>query len=101
MPATEVTDPDEYARLYALAEQVYAGYGDYRVKTVAIGCKIPVFRLNPLSWKIMATFALVHGAWHGPWCWELLTPLLQQACHSVVAPELPTDAAGVSLRVWP
>ena len=26
--ATEVTDPDEYARLYGLAERVYAGYGD-------------------------------------------------------------------------
>ena len=45
--ATEVTDPDEYERLYGLAEQVYAGYGDYRVKTAAIGRQIPVFRLKP------------------------------------------------------
>jgi deazaflavin-dependent oxidoreductase (nitroreductase family) len=45
--ATEVTDPDEYARLYALAEQVYAGYGDYRRKTDPIGRRIPVFRLTP------------------------------------------------------
>jgi deazaflavin-dependent oxidoreductase (nitroreductase family) len=45
--ATEVTDPDEYARLYGLAEQVYAGYGDYRVKTAAIGRHIPLFRLKP------------------------------------------------------
>jgi deazaflavin-dependent oxidoreductase (nitroreductase family) len=45
--ATEVTDPDEYARLYALAEQVYAGYGDYRRKTDTIGRHIPVFRLTP------------------------------------------------------
>ena len=22
----------------------------------------------------MATFVLVHGAWHGGWCWEKLTP---------------------------
>ena len=44
--ATEVTDPDEYARLYGLAEQVYAGYGDYRVKTAAIGRRIPLFRLK-------------------------------------------------------
>jgi len=44
--ATEVTDPDEYARLYGLAEQVFAGYGDYRVKTAAIGRHIPVFRLK-------------------------------------------------------
>ena len=45
--ATEVTDPDEYARLYGLAEQVFAGYGDYRVKTAAIGRQIPLFRLRP------------------------------------------------------
>lgn len=45
--ATEVTDPDEYARLYALAERVYAGYGDYRIKTAALGRQIPVFRLKP------------------------------------------------------
>ena len=31
--ATEVADPDEYARLFALAEKIYAGYGDYRAKT--------------------------------------------------------------------
>ena len=23
-----------------------------------------------------ATAVLVHGAWHGPWCWERVTPLL-------------------------
>ena len=45
--ATVVSDPDEYVRLYALAEQVYAGYGDYRAKTVSIGRQIPIFRLKP------------------------------------------------------
>jgi hypothetical protein len=39
----------------------------------------------------MATFALVHGAWHGAWCWELLAPLLQRVGHTVVAPDLPCD----------
>lgn len=37
----------------------------------------------------MATFILVHGAWHGGWCWEKLTPLLEQAGHTVVAKDLP------------
>ena len=45
--ATQVTDPDEYSRLFALAEQVYAGYGDYRVTAGAAGRQIPVFRLTP------------------------------------------------------
>ncbi|MGH2371408.1 MAG: nitroreductase/quinone reductase family protein [Mycobacterium sp.] len=45
--ATEVTDPDEYTRLYGLAEHVYAGYGDYRAKTEPIGRQIPLFRLKP------------------------------------------------------
>jgi deazaflavin-dependent oxidoreductase (nitroreductase family) len=45
--ASEVTDPREYARLYDLAERVYPGYGEYRVKTAASGRQIPVFRLKP------------------------------------------------------
>ena len=47
--ANEITDPDEYARVYGLAEQVYAGWSDYRVKTDPIGRHIPVFRLKPRS----------------------------------------------------
>ena len=45
--ATEVTDPDEHARLYGLAEQYYAGWSDYRQKADPIGRQIPVFRLTP------------------------------------------------------
>ena len=45
--ATEVTDPDEYARLYGLAERYYAGFADYRTKTAQAGRKIPVIRLTP------------------------------------------------------
>ena len=45
--ATQVTDPDEYARLCALARQIYAGYGDYRTKAAAAGRQIPVIRLAP------------------------------------------------------
>jgi pimeloyl-ACP methyl ester carboxylesterase len=36
----------------------------------------------------MATFVLVHGAWHGGWCWRKLTPLLRAAGHEVFAPTL-------------
>jgi pimeloyl-ACP methyl ester carboxylesterase len=37
----------------------------------------------------MATFVLVHGSFHGAWCWERLTPLLTQRGHRVVTPDLP------------
>ncbi len=37
----------------------------------------------------MAHYVLVHGAWHGAWCWEKIAPLLKAKGHSVVAPDLP------------
>ncbi len=36
----------------------------------------------------MATYVLVHGLFHGQWCWEKLCPLLQAAGHQVFAPSL-------------
>ena len=39
----------------------------------------------------MPTFALIHGAWHDAWCWDRVRPLLEQAGHDVVSPELPSD----------
>lgn len=37
----------------------------------------------------MSTYVLIHGAWHGAWCWEKVTPLIEKAGHKVVAPDLP------------
>ena len=39
---------------------------------------------------------LVHGAWHGAWCWDRVTPYLDAADVHWVAPDLPSvgDAAG-------
>ena len=36
-----------------------------------------------------ATFVLVHGAWHGGWCWERVVPHLKAAGHTVRTPTLP------------
>ena len=36
----------------------------------------------------MATFVLVHGAWHGGWCWWKTAPLLRNAGHLVHTPSL-------------
>ena len=52
------------------------------------------------------TFILVHGAWHGAWCWHRLTPLLEAQGARVIAPDLPsmgadtTPAAEVTLESW-
>jgi pimeloyl-ACP methyl ester carboxylesterase len=37
---------------------------------------------------LMATFVLVHGSWHGGWCWKKLTPILRQHGHEVHTPTL-------------
>ena len=34
------------------------------------------------------TFLLVHGAWHGGWCWRQVASLLRKAGHEVHAPSL-------------
>jgi pimeloyl-ACP methyl ester carboxylesterase len=36
----------------------------------------------------MAQFVLVHGAWHGAWCWKRVCPILRQAGHEVHAVSL-------------
>ncbi len=36
----------------------------------------------------MATYVLVHGAWHGGWCWKKVAPLLRRAGAEVFTPTL-------------
>lgn len=36
----------------------------------------------------MATFVLVHGAWHGGWCWRPISDLLTADGHTVFRPTL-------------
>ena len=36
----------------------------------------------------MAKFVLIHGAWHGGWCWRKIVPLLESQGHTVVTPDL-------------
>jgi pimeloyl-ACP methyl ester carboxylesterase len=36
----------------------------------------------------MATFVLVHGAWHGSWCWKRVRRALQGEGHDVFTPTL-------------
>ena len=38
--------------------------------------------------KHKTTYILVHGAWHGSWCWKLVRTALQSAGHNVFTPTL-------------
>ena len=54
----------------------------------------------------MSIFVLVHGAWHGSWCWNLMTPLLEKQGHKVISPDLPglgkdqTPAKDITLSLY-
>jgi len=54
----------------------------------------------------MATYLMVHGAWHGAWCWYKVIPLLRAQGHRVIAPDLTglginyAPLTDVTLRGW-
>jgi pimeloyl-ACP methyl ester carboxylesterase len=54
----------------------------------------------------MSTFLLIHGAWHGGWCWRRVVPLLESKGHFALAPDLPghgddkTPTASVTLKSY-
>lgn len=54
----------------------------------------------------MSTMILVHGAWHGAWCWDRLVPLLEREGHEVITLDLPghgedqTPVAEVTLQSY-
>ncbi|HXC49979.1 MAG TPA: alpha/beta fold hydrolase [Candidatus Limnocylindrales bacterium] len=37
----------------------------------------------------MATFLLLHGSWHGAWCWHKIVPRLESEGHRAIAIDLP------------
>ena len=38
----------------------------------------------------MSTFVLIHGGWHGGWCWYKVVSCLEKQGHTVIAPDLPS-----------
>jgi len=46
----------------------------------------------------MSTFVLVHGAWHGGWCWERLIPELAARGHDAVAMDLPVEERSATFQ---
>jgi pimeloyl-ACP methyl ester carboxylesterase len=46
------------------------------------------------------TLVLVHGAWHGPWCWDALRPQLERLGWRTSAPQL-ASASGTGAEPGP
>lgn len=44
----------------------------------------------------MSTYVLVHGAWHGGWCWDKVVPLLEKKGHKGVASGIPVSTDKMS-----
>lgn len=38
----------------------------------------------------MASFVLIHGSWHGAWCWFKVEARLRERGHEVIVPDLPS-----------
>jgi len=45
--------------------------------------------LDSVEGPTVSSFVLVHGSWHGPWCWYRVVPRLREAGHQVRTPQLP------------
>ena len=37
----------------------------------------------------MSTYVLIHGSWHGAWCWYKVTARLRASRHTVIVPDMP------------
>ncbi len=48
----------------------------------------------------MASFSLVHGAWHGGWCWDALGAELEARGHVVHAPDLPCEDVNAGIQEY-
>jgi pimeloyl-ACP methyl ester carboxylesterase len=46
------------------------------------------------------TFVLVHGAWHGSWCWERFIPEIERHGHRAIAIDLPIEDATATFDTY-
>jgi pimeloyl-ACP methyl ester carboxylesterase len=65
-----------------------AGIGAVTVGCTSVGSHQGAGSIRSESGARRATFVLVHGAWHGGWCWERVATLLRADGHSVYTPTL-------------
>ena len=46
----------------------------------------------------MATYILIHGAWHAAWCWAEVLRLLSEDGHKVISPDLPGHGSNLKIH---
>ena len=52
------------------------------------GVGVAAIGATPAQAQARKTFVLVHGAWHGGWCWRRVSDLLEKQGHKVFTPTL-------------
>ena len=55
---------------------------------VTVGAMAATGALAATAQGAQKTFVLVHGAWHGGWCWRRVSDLLEQKGHKVFTPTM-------------
>jgi pimeloyl-ACP methyl ester carboxylesterase len=48
----------------------------------------------------VSTFALIHGAWHGSWCFDRLVPELAARGHESITMDLPVDDGSATFETY-
>lgn len=51
-----------------------------------------------MSATAKGTLVLVHGGFHGPWCWDRVIPMLTKLGWRTVCPDLPVESARATLH---
>src|SRR6476469_7000109 len=70
-----------HARLETTRRKALTGFG--AAFGIAAGLSTSVQAQTPTK-----TFVLVHGSWHGGWCWRRVADQLEKHGHKVFAPTL-------------
>jgi pimeloyl-ACP methyl ester carboxylesterase len=55
---------------------------------IAAGAALMADQTSAQAQASAKTFVLVHGAWHGGWCWRRVSDLLEKRGHKVFAPTM-------------
>lgn len=67
-------------------------YSYNTAKLIALSLLVLSIACNTMKQSSKNTFVLVHGGFHGAWCWDKLKPLLEENGFAVITPDQAGDA---------